>query len=276
LKQYVLPDHTASVLLPPSWTVTQTGTAYISAQGPNGELAMFGVLIPAHDGTTTSITPTVLNQPYSADAQDKFTQSLAWVRTRNGKATVPIQFVSASPIAGTPAALGQCTKLTALLGPQGQLAVETDMCSMPVDQSGSYKNFFKLVAVSAAQAKQERSSLEAILGSYQLNPAALAQVQKSAGAAPKAPGASSMAQSGTGANANSNSALTWSQAIAEVNAMKAANAMTTARANAINAATFGGMRAADASANNLDLGVIRGDTPVYAVGQSQPLFWIGN
>jgi hypothetical protein len=37
-----------------------------------------------------------------------------------------------------------------------------------------------------------------------------------------------------------------------------------------------GMNAANNSATNFDMGVIRGDTPVYAVGQSNPLFWIGN
>lgn len=76
LKQYVLPDHTASAMLPPNWKVVQTGVAFISAQGPNGEIAMFGVLVPAHDGSATSVTPALLNQPYSASPKDKFTQSL--------------------------------------------------------------------------------------------------------------------------------------------------------------------------------------------------------
>jgi hypothetical protein len=108
--------------------------------------------------------------------------------------------------------------------------------------------------------------LEAILGSYQINPAALAQVQKTS-SAPKA--------SGNSATANG-SALTWAQAIAQVNAMKQASAITNMQANAINAATMNSMRGADNAANNFDMGVIRGDTPVYAVGQSQPLFWVGN
>jgi hypothetical protein len=268
LKQYVLPDHTASVMLPESWKVTQTGVALIEAEGPNGEMAMFGVLIPAHDGSTTSITPSVLNQPYSTDAKDKFTQSLAWVRTRNGKGAAPIDFKSETPIKNAPTAFGNCTNLTAILGAagHGQVAVEADLCSMPVDSAGNYKNFFKVVGVSAGLANQERSALEAILGSYQINPAALAQVQKTS-SAPKA--------SGNSATANG-SALTWAQAIAQVNAMKQASAITNMQANAINAATMNSMRGADNAANNFDMGVIRGDTPVYAVGQSQPLFWVGN
>ena len=282
LKQYVLPDHTASVMLPDTWKVTQTGVALIIAQGPTGEMAMFGVLVPAHDGSATSVTPKVLNQPYSADPKDKFTQSLAWVRSHNGKSPVQIQFVAATPIPKTPPAFGTCTNLTALVsaGGPGQLAVEADQCSMPVDGSGNYKNFFKVVGVAASQAKQERSTLEAILGSYQLNPAALQQVQNGS-AAPK-PGAGASASTtaqGTKANGNGNgnsSALTWAQAIAQVNAMKQASAITTMKANAINSATMNSMIGANNSANNFDMGVLRGDTPVYAVGQSQPLFWIGD
>ncbi len=281
LKQYVLPDHTASVMLPATWKVTQTGVALIFAQGPNGEMAMFGALIPAHDGTTTSVTPTVLNQPYSAGAKDKFTQSLAWVRTRNGKGAVPIDFRSETPIKNPPTAFGNCSNLTALVGDasQGQVAVEADLCSMPVDSSGNYKNFFKVVGVSAALASQERASLEAILGSYQINAAALAQVQK-AGSAPKtgaSAGAGAPRPAAQGASAAaSNSALTWAQAIAQVNAMKQASAITNMRANAINAATMNSMIGSTDAANNFDMGVLRGDTPVYAVGQSQPLFWVGN
>jgi hypothetical protein len=137
---------------------------------------------------------------------------------------------------------------------------------MPVDGAGNYKNFFKVVGVSAGLAQQERSALEAILGSYQINSAALTQVQKT-GAAPKA--------GGNSASANG-SALTWAQAIAQVNAMKQASAITNMQANAINSATMNAMRGADNAANNFDMGVLRGDTPVYAVGQSQPLFWVGN
>jgi hypothetical protein len=278
LKQYVLPDHTASVMLPDTWKVTQTGVALIIAQGPKGEMAMFGVLVPAHDGSTTSVTPKLLNQPYSADPKDKFTQSLAWVRTRNGKGPAQVQFLSATPIPKTPPAFGTCTNLTALVsvGGPGQLAVEADECSMPVDASGNYKNFFKVVGVAASQANEERSALEAILGSYQLNPAALQQVQNGS-AAPKAGAGAAAGSAAQGATGSGNgSALTWAQAIAQVNAMKQANAITQMKAGAINSATMNGMIGANNAANNMDMGVIRGDTPVYAVGQSQPLFWVGN
>jgi hypothetical protein len=266
-------------MLPPTWKVVQTGVAFISAQGPNGEIAMFGVLVPAHDGGATSVTPTVLNQPYSANPKDKFTQSLNWVRARNGKSPVPVDFKSQAPITDAPKAFGQCDKFTALVGDQGQLAMEADQCSMPVDSSGNYKNFFKVVAVSAAQAQSARSALEAILASYQLNPAALQKAQQPSATAPKAGGGTSLAASGAQAGnaaGGNGSALTWAQAIAQVNAMHAQFAATTAQANAITRQTMAGMAATNNSVNNFDMGVLRGDTPVYAVGQSNPLFWIGN
>jgi hypothetical protein len=58
--------------------------------------------------------------------------------------------------------------------------------------------------------------------------------------------------------------------------MHAQFAATTAQANAITRQTMAGMAATNNSVNNFDMGVLRGDTPVYAVGQSNPLFWIGN
>src|SRR5580700_3886888 len=57
LTKYVLPDKTASVMLPDGWHVTQTGPAFIRAEGPNGELAMFGVTVPAHDAAHGGTPP---------------------------------------------------------------------------------------------------------------------------------------------------------------------------------------------------------------------------
>ena len=52
LTKYVLPDQTASVMLPDGWHVTQTDVAFIRAEGPKGELAMFGVSVPAHNAVS--------------------------------------------------------------------------------------------------------------------------------------------------------------------------------------------------------------------------------
>ena len=47
-------------------------------------------------------------------------------------------------------------------------------------------------------------------------------------------------------------------------------------ANAINRQTFAGMQGMDNSVNNFDHGVLRGQTPIYAQGMQQPVFWVGN
>src|SRR5262249_1874684 len=49
LTRYVLPDQTASVMLPDGWHVTRTGIAFIRAEGPGGQLGFFGLVVPAHN-----------------------------------------------------------------------------------------------------------------------------------------------------------------------------------------------------------------------------------
>jgi hypothetical protein len=36
------------------------------------------------------------------------------------------------------------------------------------------------------------------------------------------------------------------------------------------------MAGMDNSVNNFDHGVLRGQTPIYAQGMPQPVFWVGN
>jgi len=211
LTKYVLPDQTASVMLPDGWNVTRTGIAFIRAEGPRGELAMFGVIVPAHDapggGPPSPSAP--LSQSYSAGPADKLQQSISWVRAHNGQSPVQVKVFSQQPFKA-PAQFGQCTKMTATLGVQGMgvLDAETDFCSLPVDANGNYRNFFKIVAISPQLAATERGTVEAVLASYVLNMKAIQQrlaaqgggSAPAAGAAPgggqRAPGAQGMQQSG--------------------------------------------------------------------------------
>jgi hypothetical protein len=178
LTKYVLPDQTASVMLPDGWNVTRTGIAFIRAEGPRGELAMFGVIVPAHDapggGPPSPSAP--LSQPYSAGPADKLQQSIAWVRAHNGQSPVQVKVFSQQPFQA-PAQFGHCTKMTATLGVQGMgvLDAETDFCSLPVDANGNYRNFFKIVAISPQLAATERGTVEAVLASYVLNMKAIQQ-----------------------------------------------------------------------------------------------------
>lgn len=182
LTKFVLPDQTASVMLPDGWHVTQTDVAFIRAEGPKGELAMFGVSVPAHNATGAGAPPPErLNQSYSADPGDKLNQSIQWVRAANHLSPVTvIKIYSNTPFAA-PKEFGNCSNMTATLGVAGTvLDAEADLCSLPVDANGDYINFLKIVAISPALAKSERSTVEAMLASYVLNMKALQQQQQQA------------------------------------------------------------------------------------------------
>lgn len=171
LTKYSLPDKTASVMLPDGWHVTQTGVAFIRAEGPKGELAMFGVTVPARDAPSAAVAPPApLSQPYGTDAGDKLGQSILWVRAANGQSPVMVTKVYSNNSFDAPAEFGSCSKITATLGVQrATLDAEADLCSLPKDKAGNYTNFLKLVAISPALAKTERGTLEAVLASYIVN-----------------------------------------------------------------------------------------------------------
>jgi hypothetical protein len=250
LQTYELPDQTASARLPADWHVVQTGVGFIQARGPQGEFALFGVMIPAQDASPTAISPTGLTQPYTTDPEQKFLESINWMRARNGKPQVQAQFYGSTPITAPPG-FGTCTNILAIFN--GALATETDFCSLPADSTGKYRNFFKAVGLPVQEAKQERTLMEAILASFRLNESAIKAAHN---APPPATGS-------------------VSSTISAENSL-AAGALMMQEANAINAQTFAGMQGMDNSVNNFDHGVLRGQTPIYAQGMQQPVFWVGN
>jgi hypothetical protein len=177
LTKYVLPDQTASELLPDGWHVTQTDVAFIRAEGPNGELAMFGVSVPAHNAPSTGAPPPArLNQPYGADSGDKLSQSIQWVRASSHLSPVTVTRIYSNTPFTAPKEFGTCSTMTATLGVEREvLDAEADLCSLPVDGDGNYVNFLKIVVISPALAKSERGTVEAMLASYVLNMKALQQ-----------------------------------------------------------------------------------------------------
>ena len=73
MKRYTRLDQTASVLVPAGWRVVYGRLVGIRAGGPNGELAMLGIVVPAKDAAASSAaSPTSpLAQPYTADLREK-------------------------------------------------------------------------------------------------------------------------------------------------------------------------------------------------------------
>lgn len=297
LTKYVLPDQTASVMLPDGWHVTQTDVAFIRAEGPNGELAMFGVSVPAHNETGAGAPPPArLNQSYSADPGDKLNQSIQWFRAANHLSPVSvIKIYSTTPVTA-PKEFGSCANMTATLGVQGSvLDAEADLCSLPVDSAGNYLNFLKMVAISPALAKSERGTLEAMLASYVLNMKALEQQQQAAQSA--SPPAKTAAMQGSAMKGPAIQGPTMQASAApspvtaqgrqslqqQINAeIKAGGfspqmvAAMRAQANA-NAATamapaMRQMQAADQAVNYFDRTTLRGQIPVSIANQGT--FWV--
>jgi hypothetical protein len=267
LNSYVLPNKTASVALPANWRVVQTGVAFIRAEGPNGELAIFGIVVPAHNGTTTAATQAGITQPYSAALKDKFTQSLGWLFAQVGKPGVPINILTDKTFQA-PAAFGTCSAYTMLLGANSAFAAEADFCSLPVDGSGNYKNFFKIVGLGSAAAKAERPMLEAVLSSYRLNIPVIKQLVASGGQASQAAPPAGAAMQGGAAQAPANSLIGIQQ-------QQLAMQLAQAQINSIQSATENAQRASQQSFDNFDHD-LRGDTAIYGNNSSQPLFWVSD
>lgn len=254
LQVYELPDKSASILLPSDWHVVQTGVAYARARGPNGELALFGAIIPANNSSAAA-TKTVLNQSYSADNKDKFTQSVNFILVHIGMSAVPVQ-IKAETHVDAPDGFGTCSNIKALLGPRAGVAAEADFCSLPMNKDGSYQNFFKLVAVQASRAAEEKPMLEKILASYALE----SKVVKARSKALTQTGAAGAGPAGMAGVANSAMSM----------------ALINAETRMIQQQTLRGQIASYNSASDFDHSILRGDTGVYAEGSSEPLFWISN
>jgi hypothetical protein len=267
LTSYVLPNKTASIALPPNWQVVQTGVAFIRAQGPNNELAIFGIVVPAHNGPTTATAAAGITQAYTAGLQDKFTQSLGWVFARVGKPGVPIKILATKTFTA-PAAFGSCATYTMVLGANGADAAEADFCSLPVDGSGNYKNFFKIVGLPSGEAQAERPVLEAVLSSYRLNIPAIKQ---------QLAGAGQVSQGGAAAPAptQGGAAQTPANALVSIQQQQLAMQLAQAQINSIQSATAYAQRSSQQSFDNFDHD-LRGDTAVYGNNSSQPLFWVSN
>jgi hypothetical protein len=267
LNSYVLPNRTASIALPANWRVLQTGVAFVRAQGPNNELAIFGIVVPAHNGTATASAQAGITQPYTAALKDKFTQSLGWVFAQVGEPGVPIKILTDKTFTA-PAAFGTCSTYTMLLGANGQFAAESDFCSLPVDGSGNYKNFFKIVGLASANAKAERPMLEAVLSSYRLNIPAIKQQLAGGGQAGQGGTAATTPKPSGAAQAPANSLIGIQQ-------QQLAMQLAQAQISSIQSATTYAQQASQQSFDTFDHD-LRGDTAIYGNNGSQPLFWVSN
>ena len=285
LTKYVLPDQTASVMLPDGWHVTQTDVAFIRAEGPQGELAMFGVSVPAHNAAATGAPPPArLSQPYSADPGDKLNQSIQWQRASSHLTPVSVLKIYSNTAFTAPKEFGNCSNMTATLSAGGGvLDAEADLCSLPVDADGNYVNFLKIVAISPALAKTERSTVEAMLASYVLNEKALQQQQqqaeKAATSQPKVAAARPATQTSANPVAAQGRQSLQQQINSEIKAggfspqmVAAMRAQANATAAAVMAPAMRQLQASDQAVDYFDRTTLRGQIPVSIANQGT--FWV--
>lgn len=201
LREFSLADHSASVSLPDGWKVTpSSGAGTIIAEGPNGEAVSLGFPFLAMNsadprvqqtqqwaqqgGGRNTIYAKTLYYPYGADLGKTFVDLTQMWRVQQGLARIPFQITSETPV---PAPAGErCARLLGQLDSQdgkGVREVNSVFCEGPLAPRGSFMNLAYHTAVPVPLAPKERATMEAILGSFNVN-AAVVQGQARAIAAP--------------------------------------------------------------------------------------------
>lgn len=195
LQPYRLPDGSAAVMLAEGWHVSpQSGGGTILAQGPRGETLALGFPYLAHNSNDPrtqqmrnfAASPAGRNTayaramyvPYGADLGRTFMDLNSQAHRLGNPAVVPVQVQREQP---TSSGFARCAILTGI-GEQG-LQFEGTFCQGQPDASGGFMNLANLAFVPTQFAAQERATLRAMLGSFQVNQAVV-NSQASALAAP--------------------------------------------------------------------------------------------
>jgi len=213
LQPYSTPDGTASTKLPAGWQVVTAQGGIIDAKGPNGEAVDLGNTSVARNAAYQpgKVAGADLNVPYTASLSQKLVMIFQHISTSAGKPAPQLNIISSTPIQA-PAAFGQCANILGTMtgsnGTAGPVNFEAQMCSLPLDSGGLYKNIFKYAQVPTGQAAKERATLEAILASYQVPLAVLQQ---------KVAPATSASGSGSGAAPTPTSLAKGAAQLAEAN-----------------------------------------------------------
>lgn len=202
LRQFTLPDNSASVSLPEGWKVLPaSGMGTIMAEGPNGEAAALGYPYLASDTNNPSVRQTLntlqrgglrntayaqaLYYPYGEDLGKTFVDLVQMKRSRQGQGPLPIKVSSEIPVQFPPP--WRCAHLTGQIDPQdgkGVREMSTVFCSSPPSRFGSYMNVAYHTVAPVASADKERATMGAILASFTPNQAVI-QAQAGAIAAPE-------------------------------------------------------------------------------------------
>jgi hypothetical protein len=177
LTPYTTTDQSASAGVPAGWNVTLGANGVIQIAGPQGESISMGNTLFVRDGQfqigEQYQGDVAMAMPYQAKLEEKY--SMLWQEAASiaSQPDPQISFVSDTPV---PLAktIAECEVLLGSeTGATGPEKFEAQFCSLPMDSSGVFKLFWKNATVPASLAPTERTTAEAVLASYKVDPATL-------------------------------------------------------------------------------------------------------
>ena len=189
LRRFTASDQSASVSLPDGFDVKTAAGGTITAEGPNGETVTIGVALNAMDTRSPRVQQTMravqmgqlrntvyakaLYYPYGGDPGRTYVDLVNMFRQRNGLPPATVEIANEAPMQGN------CTHLTGHSDPKdgkGRREFNVIFCigrEQPV--SGIYMSTIYGTAVPVALADKERATMGAVLASFNVNQAVVAQ-----------------------------------------------------------------------------------------------------
>ncbi len=190
LHQQSLPDRSASVSLPENWRIAQnlSGGGTIVAVGPGGENAFLGVAFGAMDTNNPAVQQTMRSLqagglrgtsyaqaayiPYGADMQKTFVYLFNKSRAGGGMPAADFTFSTFAPMqANGPDHCAHLAGTVDFKDQKGAREMNGVYCVRPPGRMGSYMTLAYVTTVPMPLAAKERTTLGAILQSFNVNQA---------------------------------------------------------------------------------------------------------
>lgn len=189
LRRYTAPDQSVSVSLPEGFKVTTAAGGTINAEGPNREVVAIGDGFNAMDtrnprvqqtmrvvqqgGLRNTVYAKALYYPYGGDPARTYADLINMFRQRNGLPAASIEVSKETPMGGNCAHLMGRNDMKDGAGIREFDIIFCTGREQPV--SGVYGNTIYGTAVPVALAAKERSTMGAVLASFEVNEAVVAR-----------------------------------------------------------------------------------------------------
>ncbi len=194
LKQIVLQDRSASISLPEGWQLSPTASAMgtIVASGPSGEIVSLGLAFLAADtnnprvqqtmrtvqagGLRNTVYATALYYPYGGDPGRTFVDVLHHAQQRSGNPLADYHLTSVTAAESGPRQ--RCFNIQGTADfhdGKGTREMNALYCVSPPSPMGNWGSLVYAWSAPLAVAARERATLSAILQSFNVNQAVVAQ-----------------------------------------------------------------------------------------------------